>query len=98
MIYRKAEFKVRPDKVEEAEGIIASFIAQVHTNEPDTKIYDAFLQEDGSTFMHLMAFSGVDAEEHHRNTSYVQEFVAKLYPLCEDQPVFTRLSPIGLAK
>ncbi len=98
MIYRKAQFKVRSDKIEEAEGIIASFITQVHTNEPDTKIYDAFLEEDGSTFMHLMAFSGAEAEERHRNTPYVQEFVAKLYPLCEEQPVFTRLSPIGQAK
>jgi quinol monooxygenase YgiN len=98
MIYRRAEFKVRHDKIEEAEGIIAAFITQVHTNEPDTKIYDAFLEEDGYTFMHLMAFSGADAEEQHRNTPYLQEFVAKLYPLCEVQPVFTKLSAIGVAK
>jgi len=98
MIYRRAEFKVRKERIGEAEGIIAAFISQVHTNEQETKIYDAFLEEDGLTFMHLMAFSGVEAEEQHRNTPYLQEFIAKLYPLCEIQPVFTRLSPIGVAK
>ncbi|CAN5136231.1 hypothetical protein BH09PAT1_BH09PAT1_4840 [soil metagenome] len=98
MIYKKAEYKVKKEFVAKAEEIILDFIKQVHTNENDTHVYDAFLGEDGVSFTHFMVFAGSAAEEVHKNTSYVQEFVAALYPLCEVEPVFTRLSPIGNAK
>ena len=42
-----------------------------------------------------MAFADEAAEEAHKKTDHVKQFVADLYPRCEAQPVFTDLKMIS---
>jgi quinol monooxygenase YgiN len=86
-------FKVKKDKVEEAQNAIRKFVDEISGKEPGTVLYNCFQEKSDSTsFIHTMTFESEKAEEHHRHTSYVKEFVDRLYPLCEIEPVFSELN------
>ena len=88
-------FKVKKNKVEEAKSAIRKFVDEITGKEPGTVLYNCFQEKsDDTSFIHTMTFESEKAEEHHRHTSYVKEFVDKLYPLCEEEPVFTELNMI----
>ena len=95
MICLKTEYKVKSEYVAEVKRAIAEFVAAVHEKESGTKRYEAYVHPDGVSFTHLMAFENKTAEELHRNTPHVKKFVSVLYPVCEHEPVFTRLERIG---
>ena len=89
MINKTASFRVKPDAIEKAKQIIRRFISHVRDNEPETLLYQSWQKaDDPAEFIHFMSFTDKIAEEHHRDTAYVEEFVAALYPLCEREPVF----------
>lgn len=88
-------FKVKKNKVEEAKSAIRKFVDEITGKEPGTVLYNCFQEKgDDTSFIHTMAFESEKAEEHHRHTSYVKEFVNKLYPICEKEPVFTELNMV----
>lgn len=95
MKYRVARFKVRTDSVRPAEESIRTFVAAIGDHEPGTLRYDSFLTKDGQSFTHVMAFESSEAEEIHRNSSHVSQFVSELYPLCEESPSFAELIPVA---
>lgn len=88
-------FKVKTDKVDEAKAIITKFVNEISGKEPGTVLYNCYQEKsDAASFIHTMTFESEKAEEHHRHTSYVKEFVDKLYPICETEPVFTEVNLI----
>lgn len=90
MIAKTATFDVKPDAVEAARAAIATFVAAVGENEPDTVFYTAF--QDAATptrFIHFFAFTSPEAEEFHRTTPWVKEFTDVLYPTTVDGVTFT---------
>lgn len=88
-------FRVKKNKVEEAKSVIMKFVDEITGKEPGTVLYNCFQEKsDDTSFIHTMTFESEKAEDHHRNTSYVKEFVDKLYPICEEEPVFTELNLI----
>jgi quinol monooxygenase YgiN len=93
MITKIAEFTVKPEGLQEAQAAIREFVAAVNTNEPDTLRYEAWQRSDNA-FIHFMQFKDEAAEQLHTKTEHVQKFVAVLYPLCEQQPVFTDLKTV----
>jgi len=94
MKYRTARFRVRQTEVAAAEKAIIAFVSQV-ADEPGTLRYESFREADGVSYLHLMAFADDAAEEAHRQTEHVKQFVAELYPKCEAQPVFTDLRMVS---
>lgn len=94
MIYRIAEYMILPEETAPAFEAIRDFVDAVRENEPET-IYEAYLRDDGVTFIHFMAFPDAAAEEAHRRAPYTDRFVEVLYPRCEAPPVFTELASVG---
>jgi quinol monooxygenase YgiN len=94
MKYRIARFRVRASEAAAVEKAIIAFVAKV-ADEPGTLRYESFREADGVSYLHLMAFADDAAEEAHRQTEHVKEFVAGLYPKCEQQPVFTDLKMVS---
>jgi quinol monooxygenase YgiN len=89
------EFKVKKDKIEEAKSTIRDFVSKISQQEPGTVLYNCFQEKgDERSFIHTMSFESEKAEEHHRHTEYVKEFVENLYPVCETEPVFSELNLI----
>jgi len=94
MRWRIARFRVRASEAAEAEKAIIAFVSKV-ADEPGTLRYESFREADGVSYVHLMAFADEAAEEAHKKTDHVKQFVADLYPRCEAQPVFTDLKMIS---
>ncbi|RMF80973.1 MAG: hypothetical protein D6737_06395 [Chloroflexi bacterium] len=80
-IYKTARFQVREDAIEIAKVAIETFVATVKAKEPKTLYYTSWQERDGpSRFLHHFAFEDEVAEQFHRETEWVQEFVSILYP------------------
>ncbi len=86
-------FKVKKNKVEDAKNTIRKFVDEISQKEPGTILYNCYQERsDITAFVHTMTFESEKAEEHHRRTEYVKEFVDRLYPMCVKEPVFSELN------
>jgi quinol monooxygenase YgiN len=94
MRWRTARFRVRASEAAAAEKAIIAFVSKV-ADEPGTLRYESFREADGVSYLHLMAFADEAAEEAHKQTDYVKQFVADLYPRCDMQPVFADLTMVS---
>ena len=91
MVHRLAQYRVRPDKVEDVKQIVAEFVRAIAAHEPHT-IYHAYQAEDHVSFLHVMTFPNEAAEEAHSTAPYTERFATALYPVCEAGPFFTHYS------
>ena len=94
-IHMIALYQVKPGKVEDVRLAVTRFIAAVKEQEPGTLFYESYQGKDDLSFFHLMTFESPVAEELHRNTPHMAEFVRKLYPGCVEEPGFVELELIG---
>ena len=94
MRWRIARFRVRASGAAAAEKAIIAFVSKV-ADEPGTLRYESFREADGVSYVHLMGFADEVAEEAHKKTDHVKQFVADLYPKCEAPPVFVDLKMIS---
>lgn len=96
MIESRANFRVRPDDVEEAVAAVGEFVAAIAENEPRTTIYHSYQDMDDPTrFLHVMRFEDEEARAVHIDTDHVHRFVNRLYPLCDEQPVFVDIRTVA---
>jgi quinol monooxygenase YgiN len=85
--YALVFFEVKKGKVGGAKAAIKEFISQIRRKEPGTLFYSSLQEsERPGKFAHFMIFTDRRPHEHHRNTSYLEGFVKKLYPLCMKEP------------
>ncbi len=96
VIERRASFKVLEEHLNPALEAIREFIAGITAHEPGTTIYHSYQDVDDPTrFLHLMRFTDPEAREYHVSSDHVKVFVEKLYPLCEEKPVFTDVRTVA---
>lgn len=96
VIERRATFQVREEHLESALEAIRDFIAAIAANEPETTIYHSHQDvEDPTRFLHLMRFTDAKARDYHVSSEHVKVFVDRLYPLCEEKPVFRDLRTVA---
>jgi quinol monooxygenase YgiN len=96
MIHKFARFQVKRDKLAEAVACVATFVDEVARKEGGTAKYEAFQDAaDPTQFTHYMVFRTPSAEKYHQTTPWVKTFVAKLYPLCVEEPAFVDVTPVG---
>jgi quinol monooxygenase YgiN len=80
-------FEVKEKSVENAKVAIKEFIENIRAKEAGTLYYTSLQdQQNPNQFIHFMIFADKESHQHHRQTEYVNEFVNKLYPLCEKEP------------
>ena len=90
-IYTIAQYQVRPSGVEKVRKAIEEFVPYVQANEPGTKMYVAWQQQDDPTrFVHLFIFDDEAAHKAHSQSSAVKRFEAAYRPeLVGGDVVFT---------
>jgi quinol monooxygenase YgiN len=88
-----AEFTVKTDHIEEVIKLVQEFIESVKKNEPEVLRYESFHDQGGNRFFHIMCFKDRKAESVHQQAFHTLNFVKKLYPLCEKEPLFTTIIP-----
>jgi quinol monooxygenase YgiN len=90
-IYTIAEYKVRPEGVDKVTRAIQEFTAYVTANEPGTKMYLAWQQQESpNRFVHFFIFENEAALKAHSQSDAVKRFEAAYRPeLVGGDVVFT---------
>jgi len=94
-IHMMALYQVKPDKVDEVRLAVTRFIDAVKENEPGTLFYESYQGKGDLSFFHVMTFENNVAEELHRKTPHMGDFIQKLYPSCVEEPGFVELELVG---
>jgi quinol monooxygenase YgiN len=80
-IYTVAEYRVRPEGVERVKRAIQEFVPYVKSNEPGTRMYLAWQQQNDPTrFVHFFIFEDEPAQEAHSRSEAVKRFEAVYRP------------------
>jgi quinol monooxygenase YgiN len=90
-IYTTAEYRVRASGIEKVKRAIEEFLPYIRENEPGTRVYAAWQQqEDPTRFVHVFIFDDKAAHSAHANSSAVKRFEAAYRPeLVGGDVVFT---------
>jgi quinol monooxygenase YgiN len=90
-IHTIAHYQVKPSGVETVRQAIADFVLHVRANEPGTKLYVAWQQQDDPTrFTHFFIFEDEAAHAAHAGSAAVRRFEAAYGPeLVNGGVVFT---------
>lgn len=87
-IYQTAHYQVNASAVEKVKAAIDEFVEYVAKNEPDTKIYMAWQQQDDPTkFVHLFEFADEAAHRVHGSSDAVRRFESVYRPELVGGPV-----------
>lgn len=94
MIRLVAQYRIKPGTEPEVLTAIKAFLASVHAGEPSTE-YRAYRLTGTNQFHHVMAFPDESAQKAHQQARYTEDFVASLYPNCEEPPWFTPIELVA---
>ncbi len=90
-IYQTATYQVKAQAVGKVRRAIEEFVRYVQANEPGTRMYVAWQQQDDPTrFIHLFIFQDAAAQTIHSESEAVKRFEAVYAPeLVGGNVVFT---------
>jgi quinol monooxygenase YgiN len=96
-IHTIARYSVRASGVEKVRRAIEEFVRYVRANEPGTRMYMAWQQEDDPTrFVHFFIFDDEAAHQAHGESEAVKRFEAAYRPeLSDGEVVFTDYHPVA---
>jgi len=96
-LYVTASYQVKPAAVDRVKRAIDEFVAYVRENEPGTRLYLAWQQEDDPTrFFHFFIFADAEAQAIHSRSSEVRAFESVYGPELAGGPVrFTRYESVA---
>ncbi len=96
-IYQTATYQVKPQAVDKVKRAIEEFVAYVRANEPRTRMYTAWQQQDDPTrFTHLFIFEDAAAQTRHSESDAVKRFEAVYSPeLVGGDVVFTDFDEVA---
>jgi quinol monooxygenase YgiN len=87
-IYQTASYQVTESAVEDVKAAIVEFVQYVRANEPGTRLYAAWQEDDDPTrFVHLFIFEDETAQAAHGDSSAVKRFEAIYSPELVGGPV-----------
>jgi quinol monooxygenase YgiN len=80
-IYTIAKYQVKASGVDKVKSAIEEFVPYVRDNEPGTRMYEAWQQEDEPTrFVHFFIFEDEASHEAHSKSAAVKRFEAAYRP------------------
>ena len=87
-IYQTAHYQVKPEAVNKVKRAIDEFVSYVAGNEPGSRLYAAWQQQDDPTkFVHLFIFEDEAAHRAHGSSEAVRRFEAVYRPELAAGPV-----------
>ena len=87
-VYQLAHYQVEPTAVEEVTAAIEEFVDYVSDNEPGSRLYAAWQQQDDPTrFVHVFIFADEAAHQAHGQTAAVRKIESVYTPHLVGGPV-----------
>jgi hypothetical protein len=80
-------YKVKPDRVEEHEGLIRKVFADLTAQKPAGIDYQAMKLEDGLTFVHVAKVTTADGKNPLTELASFKAFTANIGERCDEKPV-----------
>ena len=82
-IRQLARYQIRREALDTVLSAIGEFVAYVRKNEPGTRRYEVWQENDDPTrFVHLFIFADAAAHRRHGESAEVKKFAGILYPQC----------------
>ncbi len=90
-VYTIAQYRVKPQAVDEVKRAIEEFVRYIKASEPGTRMYAAWQQKDDPTrFVHFFIFADETAHKTHGESEAVKRFESVYSPeLIGGDVVFT---------
>jgi len=87
-VYQTAHYAIQPEGIDAVKAAIAAFVGYVAKNEPGTRLYTSWQQENDPTkFVHLFIFEDEAAHQAHGESAAVRQFEAVYRPYLAEGPV-----------
>jgi quinol monooxygenase YgiN len=87
-IYQTAHYQVSAESVDDVRAAIEEFVAYVAANEPGSRLYSAWQEQDDPTrFVHLFIFEDQAAQDAHSRSDAVHRFESVYGPHLVGGPV-----------
>jgi hypothetical protein len=93
-MHKVIRYTVRPEYAAENERLIQAVFAEVHELDPQGILYEAFVQDDGVSFVHVFTNVG-DGPNAITSLAAFQRFQEGIADRCEVQPVAVRMRAVG---
>jgi hypothetical protein len=87
-------YRLKPDQVERNEELVRAVYEELHRAAPSGFRYVTFKLEDGVSFMHISESEG--EESPLADISAAKEFQQGIADRCEEPPVISQLTEVGL--
>ena len=86
-------YKVRPDRVQENEGLLRAVYAELKRMQPTGLRYAPFRLEDGVSFVHVAQTE--EGQNPLTEVAAFREFQKEIGDRCEEPPVVAELHEVG---
>ena len=89
-IYMTAQWQCRSGAEATVAAALREFVTAVGQHESGTRVYTALQDvKDPTRFMTSFVFENESARQFHQSTEWVKRFTGVIYPLNEDEVLFT---------
>jgi quinol monooxygenase YgiN len=96
MIYVQVTYRIRTNRIAEAEREISDFVDALQKDRPRFQSYHLFRHaNDPTSLVHFMSFADPEAQLEHVQSPHVKRFVENMLALCEVGPIYTDLNPVA---
>jgi quinol monooxygenase YgiN len=96
MIYVQVTYRIRNNRIAEAEREISGFVDAIQKGQPRFQTYHLLRHaNDPSSLVHFMSFKDQEAQLEHVQSPHVKRFVENMLALCEVGPIYTDLNPVA---
>ena len=95
MIYLQVTYRIRSERMKEAERKIGVFAEALRKGSPRFLTYHLFRHgDDDRSFVHYMSFRNQEDQLAHIQLPHVKQFVESMLDLCEQGPIYAELHEI----
>ena len=92
MIGMLIRLKVLAHKVAEFESLVSTLVANIHTNEPEPKMYEVRrLADQPHTYVYFVAFKDQAANDAYANAPYHRNAAPAIMACLDGDPIYEKL-------
>ena len=98
MIHVQVTYKIRPERLAEAEREISVFAESLQSEKRRFESYQILRHaDDNASYVHIIAFKNHEAQLDHTQSAHVKTFIENMLGFCVAGPIYTELENVMTA-
>ena len=95
MIHVQVTYRIRLERIVEAEQEISAFVESLKRRQPRFEKYHIFRDaNDNTSFVHTIVFKDHESQLEHTQSAHVKTFVENMVGFCVVGPIYTELASV----